>query len=177
MKTVRSTNTKKPRSNHFYHINKRITLRKIRKKVIIYILFSVFLLSTVSGAISPITKSTEQLNDANITRDYTHTVFVEFATMSDCNPCKTAHAALKNIYAGGWHSFYYVTLQKSKNIHAYERVIEYNVTGYPTVFFNGGYKVTKSAASVKAAQAAYNASIGACGYKDVSDIDVNLSVE
>jgi glutaredoxin len=52
---------------------------------------------------------------------YTHTILGEFGTATWCGYCKFAHAALKNIYAGGWHPFYYVSLVCDKNTHGLQR--------------------------------------------------------
>ena len=111
------------------------------------------------------------------TRDFTHTVLGEFGTATWCGYCKYAHAALKNIYNGGWFPFYYVSLVCDKNTHAYQRAIgELGLTGYPTVFFDGGYQKVVGAGSVQSAQAAYNASIIVCGNRAVKDIYATINV-
>jgi len=110
-------------------------------------------------------------------RDYTHTILGEFGTATWCSWCIYAHGALKNIYAGGWHPFYYVTLIGDKNTHSYERLTnDYNFYGYPTLWFDGGYKVNVGASSEASAQAAYNSSILSCGNRVVNDIDLSLDV-
>jgi len=84
---------------------------------------------------------------------------------------------LKNIYAGSWHPFYYISLVCDKNTHAYQRgITELGLTGYPTVFFDGGYKKNVGAGSTPSAQAAYNTSINQCGNRVVADIDLSLDV-
>lgn len=45
--------------------------------------------------------------------------------------------------------------------------------GYPTVFFDGGYKVNVGGGS--GSQAAYTTSINSCGNRPVSNVDLNLS--
>ena len=109
--------------------------------------------------------------------EYTHTILGEFGTATWCTYCKYAHAALKNIYAGCWHPFYYVTFVCDKNTKAYQRAIdELGLTGYPTVYFDGGYLSNVGAGSTPSAQAAYNASIVNCGERDVNDVDIDLDV-
>ncbi len=108
---------------------------------------------------------------------FTHTILGEFGTATWCGYCKYAHAALKNIYAGGEYPFYYVTLVDDKNKHAAERNDEMGLTGFPTVWFDGGYKTVIGAGSVESAQAAYTSSIVSCGNRGVNDIDITLDIE
>ena len=109
--------------------------------------------------------------------EFTHTIIGEFGTATWCGYCKYAHGALKNIYEGGWHPFYYVSLVCDVNTHAYERAInELGLTGYPTVYFDGGYNAVVGAGSVEGAQASYNSSIVDCGERDVNDVDIDLDV-
>ncbi len=110
------------------------------------------------------------------TSDYSHTIFAEFCTATWCGYCRYAHGALKNIYAGGWHPFYYISLVDDENMNAEDRINEYGVSGFPTVFFDGGYESVVGAGSIESAQAAYNASIVDCGEAEVADIDIDLDV-
>jgi thiol-disulfide isomerase/thioredoxin len=107
----------------------------------------------------------------------THTVFAEFGTATWCGFCKYAHAALKNVYASGLYPFYYVTLVRDVNTHAKDRLFnDYNIYGYPTVFFDGGYRVDVGSGSVPSAEEKYIASIDTCGMRPVPDIEVILLV-
>lgn len=115
-------------------------------------------------------------NIGNEGRDFTHTVFAEYGTATWCGYCKYAHGALKNIYAAGTYPFYYVSLVDDKNSIAAARNDQYNIYGFPTVWFDGGYKVNVGAGSIPAAQAAYESSINACGIRPVEDIDISLTV-
>ncbi len=108
--------------------------------------------------------------------EFTHTILGEFGTATWCGHCWKAHGALKNIYAGGWHPFYYVSLVDDVNVHSENRVDELVISGYPTVWFDGGYKKDVGAASVESAQALYNTSIVSCGEREVYDIDIDLDV-
>lgn len=110
-------------------------------------------------------------------RGFTHTILGEFGTATWCGYCKYAHAALKNIYAGCWYPFYYVSLVCDKNTKAYQRAInELGLTGYPTVYFDGGYKKNVGAGSTPGAQAAYNTSINSCSSRTINDVDIDLDV-
>ncbi|MCD6448048.1 MAG: hypothetical protein J7L58_03260 [Thermoplasmata archaeon] len=107
--------------------------------------------------------------------DFTHTVFVEYTTATWCPYCKYAHAALRNIYEGGWYPFYFVTHIIDKNKNAYTRAVEdYNIYYIPTVFFDGGYDVVVGA-DVTGTEEIYNESIIKCGERSVADIDVTVS--
>lgn len=107
--------------------------------------------------------------------DFTHTVFAEYETKTTCGYCKYAHAALNTIYAGGDYPFYYVSLVCDKNFVAYVRAkTDYNLRGYPTVFFDGGYEVNIGGSTGSEAQ--YRSSITSRGNRAVYDVDINLKV-
>jgi len=106
----------------------------------------------------------------------THTVLGEYGTATWCGYCKYAHGALKAIYKGDWHDFYYVSLVDDKNTHAADRIDELGLTGFPTVFWDGGYDIDVGAGSIPGAMNTYNASIINCGTRTVPDIDVTISV-
>ena len=106
-----------------------------------------------------------------------HTVLGEFGTATTCGYCKYAHGALKEIQTDGIHDFYYVSMVYNKNTHAAQRLItDYNVYGFPTVFFDGGYQVKVGAGSIPGAKAAYESAINVCGARAVPDINAELSV-
>lgn len=115
-------------------------------------------------------------------RDFSHTIFGEYATFHSCGYCPNAHTALDTIYNAGWYPFYYVTLNVdippgTGNIRAKVRFNELGAGGCPAVFWDGGYRVDRGGASVPACLSAYNASIRACGNRSVADIDLSLSVQ
>jgi hypothetical protein len=105
---------------------------------------------------------------------YSHIIVAEYGTATWCHYCPYAHAALKNIYAGQWHPFYYISLVCDVNTHADQRADELGLGGYPTVYFDGGYKSVVG--GYEGVQTAYNTSIVDCGEREVSDIDMDLSV-
>jgi hypothetical protein len=107
----------------------------------------------------------------------THTVLAEYGTATWCGFCKYAHAALKNIWAGGQQDFYYVVFVNDVNPYCAPRMTEYNLYGYPTVWFDGGYQVVVGAGSTAAAEANYNAAIDTSEVRAVYDVDAQLSVE
>jgi hypothetical protein len=108
--------------------------------------------------------------------DYSHTILGEYGTATWCGYCKYAHGALKNIYAGQWHPFYYISLVDDENVHAEARIDELVISGFPTVWFDGDYTKDIGAGSIPAAQAAYNTSIEDCAERDVADVDIDVDV-
>ncbi len=146
------------------------------KKKIICLLVSMLVISTFAGIVSsqPVIKSSSE-EPTNL--DFTHTVFGEDGTATWCGYCKYAHGALKEIYAEGQYPFYYVTLVCDKNPTAYARARnDYNLYGYPTLWFDGGYRVNVGAGSIPSAKSAYTNSIISSGSRAVEDIDIDLSV-
>ncbi len=146
------------------------------KKKIIFIIVCMLVFSTVAGTISSSKTSTKSSDEVTVGLDYTHTILGEYCTATWCGYCKYAHGALKNLYAGGWHPFYYVSLVTDKNTHAMTRRNEITTTGYPTLVWDGGYKKDVGSGSVPGAMATYNASLVSCGNRAVTDIDLSLDV-
>ena len=69
-------------------------------------------------------------------------VFAEVATASYCPDCPPVNEMLFDIYNSHEYDFYYVMMVGDKNEFAYERIKDdYNFYWYPTVFFDGGYRV------------------------------------
>ncbi len=114
------------------------------------------------------------------TTTFTHTVFAEDGTRMQCPYCPYASQALKNIYASHNYPFYYVSLvawyapANNGNDHSYQRCLDYNFYGYPTVWFDGGYNVQLGGYSGN--ENDYRNAIQQCGNRAVSNIDVTLNV-
>lgn len=144
------------------------------KKSISIILVGIVVYTTFGAAFIPDNVYTKEDNQQT-TRDFTHTVFGEFGTATWCGYCKYAHAALKEIFAEGQYPFFYVSLVTDKNTVAYQRCInDYNAYGWPTLWFDGGYKVNVGAGSTSSAKAAYITSINSCGSRIVEDVDIEI---
>jgi hypothetical protein len=72
----------------------------------------------------------------------THTVFVEEATATWCTNCPNVANILSSLYESHKYNFYYVALIDDKNKLAADRnANDYNFYGFPTAYFDGGYKV------------------------------------
>jgi len=137
------------------------------KKKIIIIVICMVIFASLAGA-TPHANTLKKLKvEEPIDRGYSHTILGEYGTQ----------AFLKNIFKNGWHPFYYIALICSKNTHAYKRAInELGLLGYPTVFWDGGYRKNVGAPSIQTAMERYNYSIIKCGERTVADIDLSLDV-
>jgi glutaredoxin len=142
-------------------------------KKIIPICIVGILLFTALGAVAQ-TNDTEKNTNLG-PKVFTHTVFAEDATATWCGYCHFAREALDTIYTSQDYPFYYVCLVDDKNTHAAARINDFNVYGFPTVFFDYGYKVVVGGWT--GAEAAYRSAITQTGARAVADIDVNLNVE
>jgi len=141
-------------------------------KKIIPICIVGILLCTTFGAVAQSGDEKNQGNDMA-----THTVIGEYGTATWCGYCKYVHGALKALYKGGWHDFYYVSFVCDKNTHAYTRAItELGLTGYPTVFWDGKYRTdVGSTSSIPGDMSRFNSSIITCGARTVPNIDLTVS--
>jgi thiol-disulfide isomerase/thioredoxin len=104
----------------------------------------------------------------------THNVFGEYGTATWCGYCKYAHGALKELYKENNLDFYYVSLVDDENTVAANRIDEYNIYGFPTVWWDGGYDVDVGAGSVEGAKATYTTSINNCGARSVPNVNIAL---
>jgi len=151
----------------------------MKKKKIVGILVCMLIFTTFAGAMSSANISTKSNGNKPVgDMAYSHTILGEYGTYMGCEPCKYAHRALKRVYAGEWHPFYYITFVYDKNTHAFQRIKnELGLIASPTVYFDGGYDKKVGGTNVETEMARYNASIIACGNRDVADIDLSLDVE
>jgi hypothetical protein len=108
---------------------------------------------------------------------FTHSVLGEYGTATWCGYCKYAHGALKEIFIEDNYPFYYVSYVGDKNTVGYNHMNSYyNLYGYPTLWFDGGYKVNVGAGSQSQAKATYEASITSSSNRAVYDVDILLNV-
>jgi hypothetical protein len=145
---------------------------------IIGILVCMFLLSISAGALSSANISMKLLNKESANMAYSHNILGESFTMTTCVPCKYSHSALKNVYKGEYHPFYYISMVYVKNKWAQQRYGELSIEASPTVAWDGGYKKDQgSTENIEEDMARYNTSIIGCGNRNVKDIDLSLNVE
>jgi hypothetical protein len=105
-------------------------------------------------------------------RDYTHKVLVEVGTGSWCYWCQFTNAVMHDIYENGDYNFEYVELVDSNPI-AVNRINDFNIAGYPTSWFDGGYGVVIGGYDT---WSEYTSQMDSCGARAVPDINAELKV-
>jgi glutaredoxin len=139
---------------------------------------TILMMVTPLAAASPHTMSAVKAGVKQVRasqEDFTHTVMVEYGTMTTCPYCVIASSQLYSIYNSGDLDFYYVSLVYDKgNANVRDRLQELGVSSVPDVYFDGGYKRSLGAQS---SEQAYRNAITQCGIRDVPDIVVDANVE
>ena len=152
------------------------------KTIVPYLLVGMLVLSGLGASAAvvdqePLVSETVNETISASSERATHTALGEYGTATWCGYCKYAHGALMELYAEGNLDFYFVSYVTDKNSVAASYLgPTYNLYGYPTVWFDGGYKVNVGAGSVSGAKSAYTNSINQCGARVVKDIDIDLSM-
>jgi len=108
-----------------------------------------------------------------VTQDFTHTVFVEEGTATWCPYCPDAANSLKYIYDNDGYPFFFVALVGDMNATAYSRLVNYNISGWPTMFYGGGYEVMVGSTTQLNP---YRELIESCGARDVHECDLSVSM-
>jgi len=103
---------------------------------------------------------------------FTHTVFGEEITATWCPYCPAMAEALNGVYQSGDYPFYFVAMVGDKNDQVADRIEDYNLAGYPSVFFDGGRRVIVGGYEE---ETRYRTAIDYAGTKDVHDLDLTLS--
>lgn len=148
------------------------------KKVISICIIGFFILSSF-GAVA-LNNDIEYLDLKNLNldktgdqdRDYTHKVLVEIGTGSWCYWCQFTNAVMHDIYTNGDYNFEYVELVDSNPI-ADQRIDDYNIYGFPTSWFDGGYEVVVGGYDT---WSEYTSKMDSCGARTVPDIHAEMSV-
>jgi hypothetical protein len=107
--------------------------------------------------------------------EFTHTVIVEYGTLTTCGPCVTASGQLNSIYQSGDLDFNFVTLvwdEGNRNVR--NRLQELGVSSVPDVYFDGGYRRLLGA---QVDETPYRNAITQSGERDVPDVNADLSVQ
>jgi len=85
----------------------------------------------------PDDNTTNEENGNNL-HNYSRFVFIELGTKIVCSECPKISIILNELYNSGDYPFYYVSLPQD-NPKALNRINDYNIWGYPTVYIDGGY--------------------------------------
>ena len=148
------------------------------KGKIVCILVCMLMLLSVIGTLSSAIPSPKSDDTKSGNKAYSHKVLGEFGTATTCVPCKYAHTALKYLYAGGYHPFYYISYVHNKNNHSKYRIKnELGLQFDPTIFWDGDYTKNIGGGEIEVLMEYYNQSIISCGNRNVKDIDILLNVE
>jgi hypothetical protein len=78
----------------------------------------------------------------------TRHVFIEVGTRIVCSECPKIAALLDQMYKSVTFPFYYVNLPSTATL-ATDRLKQYDIYGYPTLYFDGGYRVLISSSVQK----------------------------
>jgi len=107
--------------------------------------------------------------------EFVHSVFIEEASYTSCEPCTKVAKILHDIYESGKYNFYYVSLIQDKSDLAKKRVEEdFNIVGYPVVYIDGGY-IVLSGGSVP--ESDFIKGIRDAEKRKVPEINVNITAE
>jgi hypothetical protein len=87
------------------------------------------------------TNTPDQNNNSLFKHDSTIShVFFEVGTKIVCSECPKVADMLDEMFKSGNYPFYYVSLSNTDQIAA-QRITQYNLLGYPTIYIDGGYRV------------------------------------
>jgi len=139
-----------------------------RNKFLSLVLISLFLLSTsLAGCVTHYSN-----RKASYINNFTHSVLCELGSATSCPYCSITSAILYKIYKSSKYRFYYVTLIADKNNKARNRLLgDYNLYGFPTCFFDGGYEIISGGYSnIKY----YEDKIVSSGERNVTNITIVL---
>ena len=127
----------------------------------------------VTGINISLKRNTKELN-TNI-QEFTHTIFCEQGSATWCPYCPMASDALYKIYSSSQYPFYYVSLVYDKNEKARDRLLnDYNLKGFPTCFFDGGYKVIYGGYH---GTEPYENKILLAGDREVANVEVSIEAD
>jgi hypothetical protein len=99
-----------------------------------------YIITVINDASIPPDDNDSNGGTGNSTQNYSRFVFVELGTKIVCSECPKISVIMNDLYKSGNYPFYYVSLPLD-NPKALERLTEYNILGYPTVYIDGGYTV------------------------------------
>ncbi|MDD5778435.1 MAG: Ig-like domain-containing protein, partial [Candidatus Thermoplasmatota archaeon] len=100
-------------------------------------------------------------------------VLCEVGTATWCTACPKTGAALHQIQQSD-SAFYYVTLVTDRSSQAADRIDDYSIVGYPTSFFDGGYRVVFGG---KSQLSPYQDAIQAARSRTRPDVDLEVEVD
>lgn len=144
---------------------------RISKRMGCFLLVIVMILSIFVG-LNPVTAEEDPIPLQN----FTHTVFAEEFTATWCGHCPYVADALNNIYESNDYPFYFLAMITDYNDNASQRADDYNIPGYPTTVFDGGYetKVGSSNDDTQQTEDDIRPLIESCGEREVPSLEVEV---
>jgi glutaredoxin len=145
------------------------------KKYLIIVFLAGVLLMPIAGSNNIVPDIQIDLKYPIENEEVTHTVMVEYATLTTCPPCVTASSQLNSIYNSGDLDFYFVSLVADRaNNKIVRRVVDLGVQSVPHVFFDGEYRNILGGQS---SETPYRNAITQSGQRNVPDIDIDVSAD
>jgi thiol-disulfide isomerase/thioredoxin len=151
------------------------------KKILILLVLVMMVVSSLVGIASETTSNKDAINISvkNVSNEnFTHAVFVEYATTTWCPSCPTASEALYSIYQSGDYPLYYMSLISDVNPIAQKRSRAYNTIVIPSAYIDGGdLNYFGNAGSAQATENVYRSLIEERGInEDIHSIDMDMDV-
>ena len=147
------------------------------KKIFVSAIIILMLIMPIAGASNILSMDNAIMEAPSIVtnEEFTHTVIVESGTLTTCPYCVDAASQLYSIYNAGDLDFHYVTLVLNKvNYRVQGRATELGISAVPDVFFDGKYKHIKGR---QPDEQPYRNAITQAGMREVSDVDLDVSVQ
>jgi hypothetical protein len=151
------------------------------KKIFIVYIINILVISSftniINADLSP--KDYTNLKFENITNeDFTHNVFVEYATTTWCPSCPNASEVLYTIYQSGDYPFFYVSLISDVNRIAKRRSRMYDTIVIPSIYIDGGdLNYFGNTGSIQEMEDIYQSLIELRGNNiDIKSIDIDADV-
>lgn len=99
--------------------------------------------------------------------------FFEVATKVVCSECPKVSSILDEIFKSEEYPFYYVSLSNT-DPKAIQRINQYNILGYPTIYVDGGYRVLIGS---KVQKSDLEKAINEALAREKSNISINLKTD
>ncbi len=150
--------------------------RQKMKKIFLSFVVLIMLVIPIASASEILTSNESEIVNSNnySNQDFTHSVLIEYGSLTTCGPCVIASGQLNSIYNSGDLDFNFVTLVWDEgNARVRARLQELSISSVPDVYFDGKFNHLLGS---QANEQAYRNAITQAGERVVPDIDVDLDV-
>jgi glutaredoxin len=151
------------------------------KKIMLFVVTAVLLVSPFAAAISTMTSTTvvqSQKNALPTNSNFTHTVFIEAGDLTWCPYCPGAGKALYSMYNSSDYPFYYVAfVYNQAKLNKNRMWGHYRVKAYPNIFLDGGFsQIVGGATTQQQFEQLYRPLIEEAGARVVHPLAVTTNV-